>query len=103
MENAILSNIRQDMSKIQLSGLGIPAIVLLIISMLILPLPSFLLDFLFAIGSEVTIFNIGKSLSHERTNIDQSLALSFPIARAYFSNVIFLQLVLRREASMLRE
>ena len=48
MENAILSNIRQDMSKIQLSGLGIPAIVLLIISMLILPLPSFLLDFLFA-------------------------------------------------------
>ena len=47
VENAILSNIRQDMSKIQLSGLGIPAIVLLIISMLILPLPSFLLDFLF--------------------------------------------------------
>ena len=47
MANAILSNLRQDMSKIELSGLGIPAIVLLIISMLILPLPSFLLDFLF--------------------------------------------------------
>ena len=47
MENAMLSNIRQDMSKIELSGLGIPVIVLLIISMLVLPLPSFLLDFLF--------------------------------------------------------
>lgn len=47
MANATLSNIRQDMSKIELSGLGIPIIVLLIISMLILPLPSFLLDFLF--------------------------------------------------------
>ena len=47
MANTMLSGIRQDMSKIELSGLGIPAIVLLIISMLILPLPSFLLDFLF--------------------------------------------------------
>ncbi|MGB0668473.1 MAG: flagellar biosynthesis protein FlhA [Porticoccaceae bacterium] len=47
MANAILSNIRQDMSKIELSGLGIPFLVLLILSMLILPLPSFLLDFLF--------------------------------------------------------
>ena len=47
MANAILSNIRQDMSKIELSGLGIPVLVLLILSMLILPLPSFLLDFLF--------------------------------------------------------
>ncbi|MDC0172659.1 flagellar biosynthesis protein FlhA [Porticoccaceae bacterium] len=35
------------MSRIELSGLGIPVIVLLIISMLVLPLPSFLLDFLF--------------------------------------------------------
>jgi flagellar biosynthesis protein FlhA len=35
------------MSKIELSGLGIPFLVLLILSMLILPLPSFLLDFLF--------------------------------------------------------
>ena len=47
MANAILSNIRQDMSKIELSGLGIPLLVLLILSMLILPLPPFLLDFLF--------------------------------------------------------
>ena len=47
MENTILSNLRQDVSKIELSGLGIPVIVLLIISMLILPLPPVLLDFLF--------------------------------------------------------
>ena len=47
MENTILSNLRQDVSKIELSGLGIPVIVLLIISMLILPLPPLLLDFLF--------------------------------------------------------
>ena len=47
MENATLSNIRQDMSIFELSCLGIPVIVLLIISMLVLPLPSFLLDFLF--------------------------------------------------------
>ena len=47
MSNASLSTIRQDLSKIELSGLGIPFLVLLIISMLILPLPAFLLDFLF--------------------------------------------------------
>jgi flagellar biosynthesis protein FlhA len=47
MLNAALSTIRQEMSKIELSGLGIPFLVLLIISMLILPLPAFLLDFLF--------------------------------------------------------
>jgi flagellar biosynthesis protein FlhA len=43
----MLSTLRQDLSKIELSGLGIPFVVLLIIAMLILPLPSFLLDFLF--------------------------------------------------------
>ena len=47
MAIASLSNIRQDLSKIELSGLGVPFLVLLIISMLVLPLPAFLLDFLF--------------------------------------------------------
>ena len=36
MANAILSNIRQDMSKIELSGLGIPLLVLLILSQLVI-------------------------------------------------------------------
>ena len=47
MASALMSTLRQDMSKIELSGLVIPLVVLLIIAMLILPLPSFLLDFLF--------------------------------------------------------
>ena len=47
MANPILSNILPDMSKIELSGRGIPFLVLLILSILIMPLPSFLLDFLF--------------------------------------------------------
>ena len=47
MASALMSTLRQDMSEIELSGLGIPLVVLLIIAMLILPLPSFLLDFLF--------------------------------------------------------
>ncbi len=47
MASAILSNIRQDLSKFELSGLGVPLLVLLILSMLILPLPPFLLDVLF--------------------------------------------------------
>ena len=47
MAIATLANLRQDLSKIELSGLGIPFLVLLIISMLVLPLPAFLLDFLF--------------------------------------------------------
>ena len=57
MASAILSNIRQDMSKIELSSLGVPALVLLIISMLILPLPAFLLDFLFTLFLD-SIFRI---------------------------------------------
>jgi len=47
MALATLSNIRQDLSKFELSGLGIPFLVLLILAMLIIPLPAFLLDFLF--------------------------------------------------------
>jgi flagellar biosynthesis protein FlhA len=47
MAPATLSNIRQDLSKFELSGLGIPFLVLLILAMLIIPLPAFLLDFLF--------------------------------------------------------
>ena len=65
MAIASLSNIRQDLSKIELSGLGIPFLVLLIISMLILPLPAFLLDFLFTfnivIGLVIIMISINSS------------------------------------------
>ena len=70
MATATLSNIRQNLSKIELSGLGIPFLVLLIISMLILPLPAFLLDFLFT-------FNIVVGLVIIMIAINSSKPLDF--------------------------
>ena len=67
---AALSGIRQDMSKIELSGLGLPFLVLLILSMLILPLPAFLLDFLFT-------FNIVVGLVIIMVAINSSKPLDF--------------------------
>ena len=84
LANAILSNIRQDMSKIELSGLGIPAIVLLIISMLILPLPSFLLDFLFT-------FNILLGVTIIMIAINSSKPLDF----SAFPTILLIATMLR--------
>ena len=84
MENAILSDLRQDMSKIELSGLGIPALVLLIISMLILPLPSFLLDFLFT-------FNILLGVIIIMIAINSSKPLDF----SAFPSILLLATMLR--------
>ncbi len=47
MAAVTLSGIRQDLSNFDFSGLGIPVLVLLIITMLVLPLPPVLLDILF--------------------------------------------------------
>ncbi len=47
MATVTLSGIRQDLSDFDFSGLGIPLLVLLIITMLVLPLPPILLDILF--------------------------------------------------------
>ena len=84
VENAILSNIRQDMSKIQLSGLGIPAIVLLIISMLILTQPSILLDFLFT-------FNILLGVTIIMIAINSSKPLDF----SAFPTILLIATMLR--------
>ena len=84
MENTILSNLRQDVSKIELSGLGIPVIVLLIISMLILPLPPFLLDFLFT-------FNILLGLMIIMIAINSSKPLDF----SSFPAILLLATMLR--------
>ncbi len=70
MVEATLSNLRQDLSKFELSGLGIPFLVLLILSMLILPLPAFLLDFLFT-------FNIVVGLVIIMIAINSSKPLDF--------------------------
>ena len=55
MSTLTLSTIRQNLMKFDYSGLGIPALVLMIMGMLVVPLPPLLLDFLFT-------FNIVASL-----------------------------------------
>ncbi len=72
------------MSKIELSTLGVPALVLLIISMLILPLPSFLLDFLFT-------FNIIIGLVIIMVAINSSKPLDF----SSFPSILLLATMLR--------
>ena len=84
MASAILSNIRHDLSKIELSTLGIPMLVLLIISMLILPLPAMLLDFLFT-------FNIILGLVIIMVAINSSKPLDF----SSFPSILLLATILR--------
>ena len=55
MNTLTLSSIRQSLNGFNLKGLGIPALVLLITAMLVLPFPPWLLDILFT-------FNIATSL-----------------------------------------
>ncbi|MBP8148343.1 MAG: flagellar biosynthesis protein FlhA [Limnohabitans sp.] len=58
-----LSTIRQNFARYDLAGLGMPALVLLIIAMLVVPLPAILLDILFTfnivIGLVVIMISIG--------------------------------------------
>jgi len=55
MSTLTLSAVRQNLSKFDYTGLGLPVLVLLIMAMLVVPLPPLLLDILFT-------FNIGCSL-----------------------------------------
>jgi flagellar biosynthesis protein FlhA len=55
MSTLTLSTLRQNLSRFDYTGLGLPALVLLIMAMLVLPLPPLLLDVLFT-------FNIASSL-----------------------------------------
>ena len=55
MSTLTLSSVRQNLAKFDYAGLGLPAMVLLIMAMLVVPLPALLLDILFT-------FNIGCSL-----------------------------------------
>ena len=84
MAIASLSNLRQDISKIEFSGLGLPFLVLLIISMLILPLPAFLLDFLFT-------FNIVVGLVIIMIAINSTKLLDF----SSFPSILLLATMLR--------
>ena len=63
MSTLTLSTLRQNLSKFQLAGLGIPALVLVIMAMLIIPLPPIILDILFTfniiVGLVVIMIAIG--------------------------------------------
>ncbi len=66
MASAILSNIRQDLSKFELSGLGLPLLVLLILTMLIIPLPAFMLDLLFTFNIMVALIILMVAINSEK-------------------------------------
>lgn len=55
MSTLTLSSLRQSLSQFSVTGLSVPALVLLIVAMLVLPLPPWLLDVLFT-------FNIASAL-----------------------------------------
>ena len=84
MATANMSTIRQTLSNFELSGLGIPVLVLLIISMLILPLPPFLLDVLFT-------FNIVIGL----VIIMIAINVSRPLEFSSFPSILLLATMLR--------
>ena len=84
MATANMSTIRQTLSGFELSGLGIPVLILLIISMLILPLPAFLLDVLFT-------FNIVIGL----VIIMIAINVSRPLEFSSFPSILLLATMLR--------
>ena len=61
-----LSDIRQSIPQVDWKPLGIPALVLLIIAMLILPLPTFLLDILFTLNIMIALIVIMIALHTEK-------------------------------------
>ena len=61
-----LSDIRQSIPQVDWKTLGIPALVLLIIAMLILPLPTFLLDILFTLNIMIGLIVIMIAIHTER-------------------------------------
>ena len=61
-----LSDIRQSIPQVNWKPLGIPALVLMIIAMLILPLPTFLLDILFTLNIMIGLIVIMIAIHTER-------------------------------------
>ena len=61
-----LSDIRQSIPQVNWKPLGIPALVLLIIAMLILPLPTFLLDILFTLNIMIGLIVIMIAIHTEK-------------------------------------
>jgi flagellar biosynthesis protein FlhA len=63
MSTLSLSTIRQNLTKFDYTGLGIPVLVLLIMAMLVLPLPPLLLDFLFTFNIVISLVIIMIAIS----------------------------------------
>ncbi len=80
MATLSLSTVRQAVSRIDAAGLGIPALVLLIMSMLVLPLPAWLLDILFTfnilVGLIVIMVSIGVTRPLEFSSFPAILLLT---------------------------
>jgi flagellar biosynthesis protein FlhA len=55
MNTLTLSTIRQNLSRYDLAGLGLPVLVLLIMAMLVIPLPPLLLDILFTFNIMISL------------------------------------------------
>jgi flagellar biosynthesis protein FlhA len=84
MTTLSLSTIRQNLNKFDYAGLGIPALVLMIMGMLVLPLPPLLLDFLFT-------FNIVASL----VIIMIAISTTKPLDFSAFPSVLLFATMLR--------
>ena len=61
-----MSTIRQRLSGFEFKGLGIPFLVLLIMSMLVLPLPPLLLDVLFTFNILISVMVIMVAIGTKR-------------------------------------
>jgi flagellar biosynthesis protein FlhA len=58
MSTLTLSTVRQNLSKFDYTGLGLPAMVLLIMAMLVVPLPALMLDILFTFNIAISLLII---------------------------------------------
>jgi len=84
MSSLTLSNLRQTFERLNPSALSIPLLVLLILSMLVLPMPPFLLDVLFT-------FNILVSL----IVLMVSIGVTRPLEFSSFPSILLLATMLR--------
>ncbi len=84
MSTLTLSTVRQNLNKFDYTGLGLPALVLLIMAMLVVPLPALLLDVMFT-------FNIACSL----VIIMIAIGTRKPLEFSSFPSVLLLATMLR--------
>ena len=84
MENTSLSYLRQGLGLVGAASLGMPFIVLLIMSMLIVPLPTLMLDFLFTVNILTGLIIIMVSVNVSR-----------PLEFSSFPSILLLATMLR--------